>query len=304
MTPESRRGDAEGGAGKHGLAVVDKEAGWTSHDVVAKARKLLGEKKIGHSGTLDPDATGVLLLGVGKVTRLLRFLTVLPKSNVGEVVLGTETDTLDAAGVVTATHDMSAVTDEQARRAAQAFVGAIEQVPPMVSAVKVGGRRLHELARAGEEVERAPRPVTVHRFDVVARTEPTGDDQPVFRVEVDCSSGTYVRVLAADLGRALGGGAHLRRLRRTAIGPFGLADATPLDAIELLPPTEALRGHPAHSVDATTAAMVAHGRVLERAALGDPEGDGPWAVLDEAGELLAVYEAHRGGTVKPAVVLT
>jgi tRNA pseudouridine55 synthase len=112
-----------------------------------------------------------------------------------------------------------------------------------------------------------------------------------------------VRVLAADLGRALGGGAHLRALRRTAIGPFGLADAKPVDAIELLPPAEALRGHPSLTVDAATAALVAHGRVLERAAMGDPEGDGPWAVLDQGGELLAVYEAHRGDTVKPAVVL-
>src|SRR3954470_12722099 len=132
-----------------GLVVVDKPAGWTSHDVVAKARGILQTRKIGHSGTLDPDATGVLLLGVGRVTRLLRFLTALPKRYTGEVVLGVETSTLDSAGDVIATHDMAGVTLDDVRAAAEAFVGDIEQVPPMVSAVKVGGRRLHELAREG-----------------------------------------------------------------------------------------------------------------------------------------------------------
>src|SRR3954463_13490411 len=214
--------------GPDGLAVVDKEAGWTSHDVVAKSRGILGTKKVGHSGTLDPDATGVLLLGVGGVTRLLRFLSPLPKSYVAEVVLGVETSTLDAAGEVTARHDMS-VTVDAVRDAAAALTGDLLQVPPMVSAVQIGGQRLHDLARKGIEVEREPRPVTVHRFDVA----PTHD--PLFsRVEVDCSSGTSVRSLAADLGRALGGGAHLRALRRTAIGPFTEAMARPLESPELL----------------------------------------------------------------------
>ena len=190
---------------------------------MVKARGILHNKKVGHSGTLDPGATGVLLLGVGRVTRLLRFLTVLPKSYVGEIVLGTETTTLDDQGEVVATHDMASVTDDEVTAAARALTGAIEQVPPMVSAVKVGGRRLHEIARSGDQVERAPRPVTVHRFDVA----PVADHPGVYRAEVSCSSGTYVRTLADDLGHALGGGAHLRNLRRTAIGSFTLAEALP-----------------------------------------------------------------------------
>jgi tRNA pseudouridine55 synthase len=279
-----------------GLAVVDKAAGWTSHDVVAKARGILGERRVGHAGTLDPGATGVLLLGVGRVTRLLRFLTALRKSYTGEVVLGVETSTLDADGDVVANHDMSGVTLDDVRSAAAAFVGEIDQVPPMVSAVKVGGRRLHELARAGQIVEREPRKVTVHRLDV----DPTGEPG-VFRVDVECSSGTYVRTLAADLGGALGGGAHLRALRRTAVGSFGLDDARPLDALEVLAPAEALRDYPGIVVGDEVAALVGNGRVLQDEELG-VTGEGPWAVLDEAGRLLAVYERHRG-RCKPAVVV-
>ena len=282
-----------------GLAVVDKPAGWTSHDVVARSRKLLGTRKVGHSGTLDPDATGILLLGVGRVTRLLRFLTALPKRYTGEVVLGVETSTLDAAGQVVATHDMAGVTVDDARAAAKELVGDILQVPPMVSAVKVDGRRLHELAREGVEVERKPRPVTVHRFDV-----DEGPEAGVLRVEVDCSSGTYVRTLAADLGRALGGGAHLRNLRRTAIGSFGLDEACPLDGLgpeRLLAPAAALRDYPDLVAGDDVAAAIRHGKVLGRDVLG-AEGEGPWAVVDADGALLAVYERHRDG-VKPAVVV-
>jgi tRNA pseudouridine55 synthase len=276
-----------------GLLVVDKPTGWTSHDVIARCRKVVGQKRVGHSGTLDPGATGVLLVGLGRATRLLRFLTDLPKSYTGEVVLGVETTTLDADGEPVASHDMAHVTLEEVRAAAVGLTGAILQVPPMVSAVKVGGRRLHELARKGEEVERAPRPVTVHRFAVDAGPAPD-----VLRIEVDCSSGTYVRVLAADLGRALGGGAHLRNLRRTAIGSFGLTEATPLDQLtvaDALPPVTAMRDYPNVTVDATAAADVAHGRPLDI----DPPGSGPYAVLDETGALLAVYEGRR-----PAVVVS
>jgi tRNA pseudouridine55 synthase len=283
-----------------GVAVVDKEAGWTSHDVVAKARGILGTRKVGHSGTLDPDATGVLVLGVGRVTRCLRFLTALPKSYVGEIVLGTETSTLDAAGEVLAVHDMTGVSDDEVRAAAAALTGDILQVPPMVSAVKVGGRRLHELARAGEEVERLPRPVTVHRFTVT----PVPGEAGVYRAEVDCSSGTYIRTLAADVGHALGGGAHLRNLRRTAIGSFDLTVAQPLEEVTLLPPREALRDYPSVVVDGEVRAAVHHGKVLEAEGLGVAEGaPGPWAVLTDEGDLLAVYERHKGTTVKPAVVL-
>ncbi len=149
-----------------GLVVIDKEAGWTSHDVVARCRRLFGQRRVGHAGTLDPDATGVLLVGLGRATRLMRFLTALPKTYVAEIVLGTATSTLDASGEVVGEWDMSDVTLEQVRAAAADLTGAIEQIPPMVSAVKIGGRRLHELARQGIEVERPPRAVHVYRFDV------------------------------------------------------------------------------------------------------------------------------------------
>jgi tRNA pseudouridine55 synthase len=279
-----------------GIAVVDKAAGLTSHDVVARARKVLGTRKVGHSGTLDPDATGVLLLGVGAATRLLRFLTDLPKTYTAEFVLGTETSTLDAAGEVTATHDM-AVTLDEVRAAAAGFLGEIDQVPPMVSAIRVDGKRLHELAREGIEVERKPRRVTVHRYEV----EPT-DDPLVYRVEVECSSGTYVRSLAADLGAALGGGAHLRALRRTRIGSFGEAEALPVEDVELLPAREGMRDYPQVTVDDDLAALIANGRVLAPADL-DVAGNGPWAVSNTAGRLLAVYERVGPDRLKPAVVL-
>jgi tRNA pseudouridine55 synthase len=271
---------------------VDKPAGWTSHDVVARARGILSEKRVGHAGTLDPDATGVLLLGVGSVTRLLRFLSGAGKRYVGEVVLGTSTDTLDAAGRVTATYDMSTVTPAEVQSAVdEHLTGDIVQVPPMVSALKVDGRRLHELAREGIEVERAARPVTVRRFDV----RPT-DDPLVYRIDVTCSSGTYVRTLADDLGRLLGGGAHLRALRRTEVGSFTLAEAHSLDELVLLPPAAAVRDLDAMTVDDATADGVRHGRVLDVAVAS------PTAVFDGGGVLLAVYEPHRG-RAKPAVVV-
>ena len=280
-----------------GIAVIDKPAGWTSHDVVAKARGVLGTRKVGHSGTLDPDATGVLVLGIGRATRLLRFLTALPKSYEAEIVLGSETDTLDSTGRVTARHEMAGVTGAQARRAAASLTGDILQVPPMVSAVKVGGRRLHQLAREGVEVEREPRPVTVHRFDVA----PVPGGEGVLQAEVDCSSGTYVRVLAADLGRALGGGAHLRNLRRIAVGGFGLAEAHPVESPEVLGMARAVEHLDGVRVGAAVAADVTHGRVLDLDRLC-AAGAGPWAVHDADGCLLAVYEPFRTGA-KPSVVV-
>jgi tRNA pseudouridine55 synthase len=283
-----------------GLVVVDKAAGWTSHDVVAKLRGVLGTKKVGHSGTLDPDATGLLLVGVGSVTRLLRFLTALPKRYVGEVVLGVETTTLDASGEVTATHDMDGVHIESVRAVAATMTGDIMQVPPMVSAVQVGGRRLHDLARAGVEVEREPRAVTVHQFSV----EPT-QDSLVFSIDVTCSSGTYVRSLAADLGHALGGGAHLRNLRRTEIGSFTIDAALPIDKIDvdaLVDPATAVRDYERVAVSPEIAALVAHGKVLPVGTL-TVHGEGPWALVDDAGALLAMYESYEPGTVKPAVVI-
>ncbi len=294
-----RRGPA---GGPDGVAVVDKPAGWTSHDVVAKARGLLGTRRVGHSGTLDPDATGVLVLGVGRATRLLTYLSGMDKRYTGEVVLGVATTTLDASGEVTGTWDMAGVDVAAVRRAAATLTGPIDQVPPMVSAKKVDGRRLHELARAGVEVEREAVPVRVDEFVV---GEPTAAG--VYPIDVTCSAGTYVRSLAADLGVALGGGAHLRHLRRLAVGPFPIEEALPLADLapeRLLPPAEALRGRPRVEVGAEVAALVAHGRVLERTDLGiDAESAGPWAVVDGERRLLAVYEPHRGATVKPGVVL-
>ncbi len=289
-----------GAAGPDGLAVVDKAAGWTSHDVVAKARGLLGTRKVGHSGTLDPDATGVLLLGVGRVTRLLKYLGLPTKTYTGVIVLGTSTSTLDASGEVTGTWDMAGVTVDDVRTAAGALTGPVLQVPPMVSAIQVDGRRLHELAREGIEVERAARPVVVHRFEV---GEPVGDG--CFPIEVECSSGTYIRSLAADVGAALAGGAHLRDLRRTAIGSFTVDDAVPveqLDPARLLSPAQAVRDLAAVDVDDAVAADIVHGKVLERDRLG-VTGDGPWPLVAADGALLAVYEAHKGSTAKPSVVL-
>ena len=284
-------------AGPHGVVVIDKPAGWTSHDVVAKSRGVLGTRKVGHSGTLDPDATGVLVLGVGHATRLLRFLTELPKSYDGEIVLGVETSTLDAAGEVTATHDMTAVTAEQVVAAAADLTGDLMQVPPMVSAIKIDGKRLHELAREGKEVERPPRPVHVGRFDI----EPDEGEPLVYACSVDCSSGTYIRSLAADLGTALGGGAHLRSLRRTSVGGFGLDQAGTIEAPTLLPVGAAVGHLEAAVVGDDTAVAVGHGRILPLDELG-VSGDGPWAVFEPAGELLAVYEPHKHGA-KPTVVI-
>jgi tRNA pseudouridine55 synthase len=296
-----------------GVAVVDKPAGMTSHDVVARCRRLFGQKKVGHAGTLDPDATGVLIVGLGRATRLLRFQSGLPKSYTAEVVLGVATTTLDAAGEITGRWDQRHVTLDDARRAALQFTGTIFQEPPMVSAVKVGGRRLHELARQGIEVYRAPRQVTVTRFSVDA-CSPAGDpgaegleadSGPVLEVQVDCSSGTYVRVLAADLGAALGGGAHLRRLRRTSVGPWTEEMATPLDALSaaaVIPPAASLPWFTEVLVDTSRAGEVSNGRVLEADRLG-LDGDGPWRLIGPHGDLLAIYERHLGGLVKPAVVM-
>jgi tRNA pseudouridine55 synthase len=284
-----------------GLVVVDKAAGWTSHDVVARCRSIFGQRRVGHAGTLDPDATGVLLVGLGRATRLLRFLTVLPKTYTTDIVLGTATSTLDASGEVTATFDMRGVGPSDVQAAAAALTGEIEQVPPMVSAVKVGGRRLHELAREGIEVERKPRPVTVYRFD----TSPDPARPGVYRAMVECSSGTYVRVLADDLGRALGGAAHLDHLRRTQIGSFGEADMRPLEAIgpdALLSPAEAMRDLEAVRVDDDVAASVRTGLALDRVPLG-AVGDGPWAMLDATGALLAVYAATGTDRIRPLVVV-
>jgi tRNA pseudouridine55 synthase len=283
----------------HGLVVVDKPAGMTSHDVVAQIRRRFNERQVGHAGTLDPDATGVLVIAIGMSTRLLRFVTDSRKSYTGVVVLGTETSTLDAAGEITATHQMDPVALAQVQSVIDAHLtGDIMQIPPMVSALKVDGRRLHELAREGIEVERAPRPVTIYRHQV------TAVEKDQITIEVDCSAGTYIRTLAADLGRLLGGGAHLGSLRRTAVGAFGIAEAGPIETCEMLPVETAVRSLTAVTVNAETAALVANGRILAAW-----PGEGPWAVHALGGEamgsqrLIAVYEAFGEGEAKPAVVL-
>ena len=283
--------------GPTGFAIVDKPQGWTSHDVVAKARGVFKTRKVGHSGTLDPDATGVLLLGVGKATRLLRFLDGATKSYTGDIRFGTETDSLDSTGEVTATHDMGPIDIAAARIAAESLTGDIMQVPPMVSAKKVDGKRLHELAREGIEIERAAVPVTVYRFDLAE----TGDPM-VLRCAVECSAGTYIRSLAADLGTALGGGAHLHGLRRTAIGSFTDKMAQPLEKVELRAAADLLGDLEVVVVDEAMSLDVRYGRVFPVDQLG-ATGEGPYPLVDANGELLAVYEPHRGDTVKPAVVV-
>ena len=294
----------------HGFVVVDKPVGITSHDVVARLRRRFSERRVGHSGTLDPDATGVLIVALGNATRLLQFLGDLPKTYTGEVVFGTATSTLDASGEVTATRDMSTLTIDRIREASKAFLGDIAQIPPMVSAIKVGGRRLHEIAREGGEVHREPRHVTIHRYvvgDVVDRV----DGNPVVNIEVTCSSGTYIRTLAADLGEALGGVAHLRNLRRRAIGDFVVGanhDSASIDTAPLQPAVAVM----AHldgvnvamvSVDADSAVKVRNGRSFDAlGALDSREGERR-IVLNERNELIAVYsrasDAWRAEVVMP-----
>jgi tRNA pseudouridine55 synthase len=281
----------------HGVCVVDKPAGVTSHDVVGMLRRRFDERQVGHGGTLDPDATGVLVVAIGMATRLLRFVEATTKRYTGEIVLGSATSTLDSSGEVTGTWDMSGVSVDDARAVvAEHLLGDIEQVPPMVSALKVKGVRLHELARQGIEVERAARPVHISRFDVAPGTRPG-----VLAIDVECSPGTYIRTLADDLGRLLGGGAHLRNLRRVAVGAMTIEQAAPPDTARLLPADTAVAGLARVDVGEPVAALIAQGRVLDANEHGFTAA-GPWAVYGPAG-LLAVYESFREGTVKPAVVL-
>ena len=278
----------------HGTVIVDKPAGPTSHDVVGMLRRRFGERRIGHAGTLDPSATGVLVVGIGNATRLLRFATASTKAYECEIVFGTETTTLDAAGETTAEWHMT-LDPADVAAAAQSFVGKINQLPPMVSAVRVGGRRLHELARVGETAERKPREVEVYRFD----TEPTPDPL-IYRAVVECSAGTYVRTLGADLGTALAGGAHIRSLRRTRSGTFTLSDAQPVDEAILRPSAELVRDMPQLRLSDDDATRARHGTHLDPTRY---EGLGPWALLDPAGALVAVHEwvdSRLSATVLPA----
>ena len=274
-----------------GLLLVDKPSGITSHDVVDAVRRALGTRKVGHAGTLDPMATGLLLVGVGRATRLLRFLGELPKTYEGIARLGVETSTLDADGVVTATEPV-AVDDDGIRRAMAATVGDSLQRPPAYSAVKVGGRKLYEAARKGETLEAPPRPIRVDAFDLIERR---GDE---IDFTVTCSSGTYVRVLLSDLGSSLGCGAHLTRLRRTAVGQFHVDDAVPPDAPGAPLRIEAVVRHlPRLDLDLEEAIAAGDGRILAPAAI-----DGPYAVFGPDGRLIGVYR-DDGPKARPEVIL-
>jgi tRNA pseudouridine55 synthase len=291
-----------------GILVVDKAAGPTSHDVVSRVRRLFGTRKVGHAGTLDPPATGVLLVGLGRATRLLRFLQSLEKAYDATVVFGASTSTQDATGQVVERR-RCAFTEEELRAASQEFVGDIEQIPPMVSAVKVGGEPLYRAARRGEVVERAARPVRVYEL-AVAAFDPGAYTAAI---HLRCSSGTYVRTLAADLGERLACGAHVRSLRRVAIGSFTASQAVLLDDLEpagmaerlahVVPMAAALRDFPSVSVEGADLDGVRNGRPLDLAG-DDPARDegGPVAVLDPDGVLVAVYEAIDG-RLRPAAVL-
>ena len=287
----------------NGLVVVDKPAGLTSHDVVGKLRKVFGQRRVGHAGTLDPDATGVLLVGLGRVTRLMRFLQ--ETTYRARVVFGIATDTLDAAGAVLEQAEMP-LTREQVEQAARQFLGDSQQVPPMVSALKVQGRRLYELAREGKEIERAPRAIRIDRIDM---EHFEAGPYPEATFVVDCSSGTYIRSVAADLGIALGGYAHLGRLRRLRVGSFGVDESHSLEQIDadpaatVLSAAVAMRDLEPVVVRGDEVRAIGHGATFAaRALLPADAGSGPFAVLDDARELLAVYE-RRGAGVKAAVVM-
>lgn len=226
--------DALGADAPRGILLVDKPGGITSHDVVARTRKALNTRKVGHAGTLDPMATGLLILGIGDATRLLTYIVGLGKTYEATIRLGSSTDTDDADGAVTTTADaarLSAITDDAIRLQISALTGEISQVPSTVSAIKVDGRRAYDLARAGHDVELISRTVTVSRFDV--RATRTGEGFVDLDVVVDCSSGTYIRALARDVGAALGVGGHLTALRRTHIGSFSVADAVTVLAADM-----------------------------------------------------------------------
>jgi tRNA pseudouridine55 synthase len=274
-----------------GLLLIDKPKGITSHDAIDEVRRALGERKVGHAGTLDPMATGLLLFGVGKATRLLRFLGDMEKEYEGSGRLGVETDTLDAEGSVVRTAPVD-VSEDDLRSVMAQLTGEIEQRPPAYSAVKVGGRRLYRAARRGETVEAAPRRVRVEDFDLLAFEGPSFD----FRAVV--SGGTYVRSLVAQVGEALGCGAHLTRLVRTRIGDFAVQDARPPSTPGGVLPLERAVAHlPRMDLDAEEAVAARHGRPL-----GPMDAPGFQAAFDPEGRLVGVYR-DCGARSCPEVVL-
>jgi len=283
-----------------GLVVVDKPGGLTSHDVVARVRRLAGTRKVGHAGTLDPMATGVLVVGVGRATRLLGHLTLTVKAYDATVRLGAATTTDDAEGDLLERSPTTGLDADAVVAAARAFVGDIAQRPSSVSAVKVDGRRSYARVRAGELVELPERPVTVHELTV--RDVRREGDWLDADLTVRCSSGTYVRALARDLGGSLGVGGHLTRLRRTAVGPFTLAEAHRLEdlaaGVRVLDlDVVARRCFPAVDLDEDAARAVRHGRPLPLAL----EHAGPVALVGPEGGFLALYERRGEGAAPVAV---
>ncbi|PZR11500.1 MAG: tRNA pseudouridine(55) synthase TruB [Archangium gephyra] len=281
----------------NGVLVVDKPKGITSFDVVREVRRALNVKKVGHTGTLDPMATGVLPICIGDGTKIAQFITEATKAYDATVKLGSTTDTLDAEGKVLETRPVPSLTRELLERAFEQFRGTIKQVPPMYSAIKIGGKRLYELARAGEEIERQPREVTV--FELTLR-DFSADE---FKLSVRCSKGFFVRTLAADLGEALGCGAHLSALRRTQSGPFVLAQSIPLTEVkpgaQLVGLNDALKDLPQLEVTEAEAQRVRHGGVVEVA----PTLSGVFRVIEPGGGLLAMADAVRGRLVYRRVLL-
>ncbi|NMM18208.1 MAG: tRNA pseudouridine(55) synthase TruB [Cellulomonas sp.] len=295
-----------------GLVVVDKPAGCTSHDVVARMRRLAGTRKVGHAGTLDPMATGVLVLGIGRATRLLTYVVGADKEYVATIRLGASTTTDDAEGELHVSSDTSAVTRDDIDREVALLTGPILQVPSSVSAIKIDGQRAYARVRAGEDVEIAARPVTVSEFavgDVRAFDTGTGGVRGLdVDVRVVCSSGTYIRALARDLGASLGVGGHLTALRRTRVGGYPLAMARTLDELEawpqdipldVLPLAEAARAtFPVRELTAEEAAALSYGKRIEA---GLPTLSQPVAALSPAGELVALLETS-GEHARPVLV--
>ncbi|HZD80950.1 MAG TPA: tRNA pseudouridine(55) synthase TruB [Actinomycetota bacterium] len=278
------------GGGPEGLLLVDKPSGMTSHDVVDVLRRRLGTRKVGHAGTLDPMATGLLLVGAGRATRLLRFLGELPKTYQGTARLGIETDTLDAQGRVLRTAQVD-VARPELEAAIAGLVGDSLQRPPAYSAVKVGGRKLYQAARRGQRLEAPPRPIHVARFELT-RYEP-----PDWDFLVRCSGGTYVRALASEVGSAVGPGAHLVRLVRTAIGPFLLRDAAPPERATPQPIERAVSHLPRLELGPEEARAAGHGSILGPAGM-----EGPYGVYGPGGELIGVWR-DDGAKARPEVVL-
>jgi tRNA pseudouridine55 synthase len=280
---------------------VDKPVGLTSHDVVARVRGIMGTRKVGHAGTLDPMATGILVLGVERATKLLGHLALDSKAYLATIRLGAATTTDDAEGEVLSHVDASGVDADAVRAEIAKLTGELDQVPSSVSAVKVAGRRAYALVRAGEQVELPPRRITVHRFDVLAlRRE---DEATELDVLVECSSGTYVRALARDLGVALDVGGHLAALRRTRVGPFALRAARTLEHLEAAPSLSldidaaVAVAFPRRDVDSRAAAALTHGQRVPAAGI-----PGTYGVFGPDGVAVALV-TEKDGVARPVVVL-